>query len=69
MPKERLTLVPDSTDLEFGHASRAAMRAFALVIAETDKELANRLRDEADACSPALSDFPYCTKYKPSNEV
>ena len=48
-------LNPTSSDEAFAKASRAAMRAFAASIAETDKDLANDLRNWADSCSPALS--------------
>ena len=43
-------LNPNSSDPQFAAASRAAMREFAKIIGEKDKDLANDLRDWADSC-------------------
>jgi hypothetical protein len=59
-------LNPNSSNKEFAHASREAMRAFANTIASTDKDLANDIRDWADTCSPTLSKYPEAIDYNSS---
>ena len=64
MSLKNFILNPNSPDKDFAKASRDAIRSFANTIADTDKELANELRDWADMHSPALSDWPVGIDYE-----